>query len=275
VLDEKKCVILSEVKGSKSLRGRAAIVAMSCLILLSACTDYVSQIDERYGEWNASNDLLSSSSIKVVDPADVIVGFMTDSRDGQTYKTVKIGSQTWMAQNLNYKTANSYCYYNFGKDSLSYCTKYGRLYTWVAAVDKTDDACGVGYCCSLPSGDIQGVCPAGWHLPSKDEWNTLFSEVGGSSTAGIKLKSTSGWFDYNYYSSNGSDDFSFSALPAGYKGGGDYVADGEGYYAYFWSSTEGEWGCEGAYNMELSHGMIAHLDNYAKGFAYSVRCLKD
>lgn len=130
----------------------------------------------------------SRSSVKVVNSSDVIVGSMTDSRDGQTYKTVQIGSRTWMAQNLNYKSANSYCY----NDNANNCTKYGRLYTWAAAVGKSEEVCDFGHSCSLPSGNIQGVCPSGWHLPSDTEWDTLFMMVGGLSFAGSKLKSTSG-----------------------------------------------------------------------------------
>ena len=220
-------------------------------------------------ESSSSQKTVSSSSGKVaelVDPADVIVGSMTDSRDGQTYKTVKIGEQVWMAQNLNYETANSYCY----NDDVSNCAKYGRLYTWATAVGKLEDVCGYGHSCSLPSGDIQGVCPSGWHLPSKAEWETLFTAVGGSSFAGTKLKSSSGW----YNSGNGTDDFSFSALPAGLRyGDGDY--DYEGYNAYFWSSTEH--GSRNAYDMFLNYYYDnAYLYyNYYKYDGFSVRCLQD
>lgn len=132
---------------------------------------------------------------------------MTDSRDGRTYKIVKIGSQTWMAENLNFKTDSSFCYNN---EETNF-TKYGRLYTWAVAVGKSENECGYGKTCSLPSGNIQGVCPSGWHLSSRAEWETLFNAVGGQSTAGNVFKSTSGWYD----SGNGSDAFGFSALPAG------------------------------------------------------------
>ena len=195
----------------------------------------------------------------------VSTGTMTDSRDGQTYKTVTIGTQTWMAQNLNYETANSYCY----DDNASNCTKYGRLYRWVAAVGKSESECGKGYTCSLPSGNIQGVCPSGWHLPSKAEWETLFNAVGGQSTAGMILKSTSGWNS----SGNGSDAFAFSALPAGNRSGNGVYYD-EGNLANFWSSTEGT--SDFAYSMRLSFDSdIAPLSRYGKNYGFSVRCLKD
>ena len=196
---------------------------------------------------------------------------LKDLRDGLTYKTVKIGTQTWMAENLNYETANSFCY----NDSAEYCEKYGRLYTWAAAMDSagtwSTNGKGCGYSgfyktCS-PTYPVRGVCPQGWHLPTQTEWNTLFTAVGGSSVAGTKLKSTSGW-----NSGNGTDAFSFSALPAGGWGGGDY--DYEGNIAFFWSSTANS--SNDASRMRLHYVSDgASLGDYNKGNGFSVRCLKD
>ena len=139
--------------------------------------------------------------------ADTINSRMTDSRDGKTYKTVAIGSQTWMAENLNFELADSYCYAN---DS-NKCAKYGRLYKGNVAME---------------------VCPVGWHLPTLREWEQLFSAVGGQFTASNKLKSSIGWND----DKNGSDDYGFSAYPAGlWKSGGSFF--NEGLQAYFWSYT--------------------------------------
>ena len=155
-----------------------------------------------------------------------------------------IGDQTWMAENLNYETENSYCY----DDDPSNCSKYGRLYTWAAA--KT-------------------VCPSGWHLPSTTEFKTLFTAVGGSSTAGTVLKSTGGW----YNDGNGTDAFGFSALPAGNRRNNGYYND-EGNYAYFWSSKE--YDSSNAYRMYLYYNHDnAYLSYCSKDYGFSVRCVKD
>jgi uncharacterized protein (TIGR02145 family) len=166
-----------------------------------------------------------------------------DVRDNKVYKYVKIGTQTWMAENLNFETDSSYCY----NDSAKYCAKYGRLYTWAAAMT---------------------ACPSGWHLPTKAEFETLFTAVGGQSTAGKVLKSTSGWTS----SGNASDAFAFSALPAGNRDRNG-VYNGEGDYADFWSST--------VYNSINAYYMCLDYTNgdadliYYKNDGFSVRCLKD
>ena len=210
----------------------------------------------------------TSSSVDVVSPTEETVGFMTDSRDGQTYKTVQIGSQTWMAQNLNYKTEKSYCY----RGEAINCSKYGRLYKWVSAVGKSEEACGFSHRCSLPVGNIQGVCPSGWHLPSTAEFITLFKFVGGVSTAGKVLKSNSGWCR----SGNGTDAFGFSAISAaGRSNFGSYGVDLPcGLSAQFWSSTEDN--SYNAYSMSLNYEYDdAALGYDEKNYGFSVRCLKD
>ena len=108
----------------------------------------------------------------------------TDVRDGKVYKTVKIGNQTWMAENLNYVTANSWEFDNSSTNG----DVYGRLYTWEAALT---------------------ACPSGWHLPSDAEWTILTDDLGGESVANEKMKSTSRW-DYN---GNGTNSSGFNALP--------------------------------------------------------------
>jgi len=159
----------------------------------------------------------------------MLTGTFTDERDGQTYKTVKFGNQTWMAENLNYHASSgSWCYGEDGYDIMSerklsskeiqaYCDKYGRLYDWETAM---------------------AICPVGWHLPSREEWNDLVSAVGGTDAAGKKLKSKSGWKKWDKWGSgNGTDEYGFSALPGGYR-----LSDGRfgyaGYNGLWWTSTK-------------------------------------
>lgn len=254
----------------KAKHGFSFAVAAVSFLLLVACSDDDSDFATRPSEGSSSSVTpLSSSSPKVVESAEVTTGTMTDSRDGQTYKTVTIGSQTWMAENLNYETSNSYCY----NDSASYCIKYGRFYTWAAAMDSVGTwstngkGCGYTKTCS-PTYPVRGVCPEGWHLPDSTEWATLFTAVGGQSTAGKVLKSTSGWNS----SGNGTDAFAFSALPAGHRNFKVYY-NYEGNIANFWSSTENGYN---AYFMGLNcHRDDADLKYNYKLDGFSVRCLKD
>lgn len=205
---------------------------------------------------------------------------LVDSRDGHVYKTVTIGTQTWMAENLNYadsiKTPSlkgkSWCYDN----NKTKCDEYGRLYTWAAAIDSislANDAenpqiCGYSEMCTLPD-VVQGVCPEGWHLPTKSEWETLFVAVGGS--VGKMLKSTSGWSGSG---NGGMDAYGFSALPAGYWDIDGYF-DFAGYGAFFWSASQYENDSFDAYFMRLSsNGDNTDLYSH-KSDGLSVRCLQN
>ena len=229
--------------------------------------------------------------------SDINYGEFTDERDGQVYKTVKIGGQVWMAENLNYAyTGVPFDNGNYTSDSTSWCydnapancAKYGRLYTWAAAMDSVGEwstngkGCGLDNTCSVASAGsatlVRGICPKGWHLPSNDEWKDLIVAVDGSiteytssNTAGSKLKSQTGWTASSGITNE--DAFGFSALPAGYRGnGGDYYSEGND--ARFWSSTVS--GSYYAYFMELYFYIdSASLYNNSKCNGFSVRCLKD
>lgn len=208
---------------------------------------------------------------------EINYGTFKDPRDNQEYKVVKIGEQTWFAQNLNYADSvgtpslkgKSWCYNN---DEAN-CEVAGRLYTWAAAIDSVTQAgegldCGYGKTCEMPA-KVQGICPTGWHLPSYKEWSTLFETVGGQSNAGKILKSATGW----YSTGNGTDAYGFSALPAG---GRDYNGDfsGGGYDAYFWSSSElgGSYACYMFLGYDYEAAYLYFNDWY---YGFSVRCLKD
>ncbi|GHV15212.1 hypothetical protein AGMMS49938_12870 [Fibrobacterales bacterium] len=172
-----------------------------------------------------------------------------DARDGKTYSIVVIGTQTWMAENLNYapESGTFWCY----DGDEANCTTYGRLYDWATALT---------------------VCPTDWYLPSDAEWTTLIDYVGGSSTAGTKLKASSGWDAYNGIHF-GTDDYGFSALPGG-RGisGSDFSNVGNS--GSWWSATE----FSAIYantttmnnNSEYANTGITNKVNFR-----SVRCLRD
>jgi len=178
-------------------------------------------------------------------------GTFTDPRDDQnrTYKTVKIGNQTWMAENLDYKEDNSWCYDN-KEDN---CVKYGRLYSWNAA---------------------RGACPPGWHLPSRQEWGYLEGMAGGNN-AGKKLKSKS-WWNYkdNGNSGNGTDEYGFSALPGGDRRPSDNTFNAVGYYGYWWTDTENNSGNAYYRVMTYDYDNVGE-DNDSESYGFSVRCVKN
>jgi uncharacterized protein (TIGR02145 family) len=193
---------------------------------------------------------------------------LKDKRDGKKYKTVIIGEQTWMAENLNYDAEGSKCYGEGGevitefddndnptatktlsdKEVLNNCAKYGRLYDWTTAKEE--------------------ACPSGWHLPSKSEWEKLTDFIGGEKIAGKKLKSNSGWNE----NGNGTDDFGFSALPGGegYSGGSFYHVG----YGNWWSASE--YSSNLAYYPNMRYDSDFAYWNYNdRSYLLSVRCLQD
>ena len=208
-------------------------------------------------------------------------GFNTQAQitdiDGNSYDTVRIGDQTWMAENLNVsrfrngdtifeaKTTEEFikagenqqpawCYYDFNPNNGD---MYGKLYNWHAV------------------NDSRGIAKEGWHVPSDDEWNDLVAYLGGENIAGKKIKSSVGWEN----NGNGSNSCNFNAVPAGLR----VSLSTGGYFnrlfeqAFFWSSTE--------YNIkETGLALYRHLDckddvifgstNF-KSYGFSIRCIKN
>jgi len=151
-------------------------------------------------------------------------GMLTDDRDNnRQYKTVIIGGQRWMAENLNYVVGNnnqSRC----NGDNNTNCVDYGRLYTWTTASNSD-------------------VCPTGWHLPTKGEWETLINSTTERGVAGKELKATEKWVS----GGNGTDDYGFSALPGGRNlgpNGGEVGTSGywwlDGSTAFFYEMNTGD-----------------------------------
>jgi len=232
------------------------------LMLAITFTFSCSSPDDDNGGGNSNNSNGGSSSPSGGGDSGVVpspcpnatTGNGTMSCGGQTYGTVVIGSQTWMAKNLNYKVTGSKCYGN----AESYCNKYGRLYDWETA---------------------RLVCPSGWHLPSEFDWGELESYVesdnGCRSCAGKHLKSKSGWNSSGKGADgNGADTYGFSALPGGYgngsSGGFDHIGDD----GYWWVATEYSAGSPRYRDMGHIYEEVLSY-NGDLTFLFSVRCVQD
>lgn len=220
-------------------------ILFCCVLILSACKE---------------KDGLTDESSLVVEYDSI-----TDVRDGHVYTTVKIGNQTWLAENLAYlplvnipfdtsKTSARYYVYDFklrdttaAKATDNY-KKYGVLYNWHAA--KT-------------------ACPAGWHLPSEEEWNTLVTKLGGSYFAGNRLKSATEWASSTTENTNISG---FSALPGGYTTEGYFYYIGT--YSAWWCST-GVSVTEAKFTAVYNNSASVVTKSEHVGNGYAVRCIKD
>ena len=210
------------------------------------------------------------------------IGILTDSRDGNIYQTVTIDNQVWMAENLKYlpnvvtPTIISdtdpyyYVYDYYGNDVVEAkieenYTTYGVLYNWPAAMAGSTSS-------NANPSAVQGICPAGWHLPSEAEWAQLIDYLGGEYVAGGKLKEIGlmNWEDPNEGATN---EAGFKALPGGYNGWGGYFEE-LGTQGYWWSATDNSSEFSWSSKMNYDDDGVSVQGNY-KQFAYSVRCVKD
>ncbi len=193
-------------------------------------------------------------------------GTLTDARDGETYRTVQIGNQVWMAENLRFKAEGSYAAGNSEENT----KKYGRLYTWATALGISAE-----YTEQSPTKDIemyrlikeenfQGIAPEGWHIPSIKEWETLMENLPAKSN-GEELRSKCFW------QKPGQDSVGFFALPAGYRfDNGSFCQFGK--RARFWCKDE--YGKSNAYRLSLTESSM-DIEGVYRSDAISVRCVKN
>jgi len=213
-------------------------------IALLVCSFYYGPKKE---EKTVAKDETNVAKVETNTNVKVPSNTITEPKQGKEYKTVVIGTQTWMAENLNRAippTGSSKCY----NDNESNCKKYGRLYTWSGA---------------------KRACPEGWHLPSDAEWQILIDFAGGDKIAGKILKAKSGWAG----SGNGADNFGFTALPGGVGlSNGDFRDSENG--GLWWSSTEDD--AKKAYRRSMDiNSTDVHRSSSDKNLLFSVRCVEN
>jgi uncharacterized protein (TIGR02145 family) len=249
----------------------------SCHYIGSPCNDGNSNtFDDVYNESCVCGGTAATCGAPNIHNPDLTYGTMTD-QEGNTYKTIVIGTQEWMAENLNtsiYRngdaiptsldnaawqntTSGAWAYYNNGS---SYACPYGKLYNWYTCVD------------------ARQLCPTGWHVPTDAEWTVLTDYLGGAAVAGGKMKTignieagTGLWYSPNVGPTNSSG---FAGVP-----GGSRFYDGTyndiGNYGFWWSSSDEE-GSSGAWSRGLVYEFgSANSYNDSKYFGFSVRCLRD
>jgi uncharacterized protein (TIGR02145 family) len=236
-------------------------------------------------------------------------GFVT--YEDQTYKTVEINKQIWMAANLNYTPSSGKhkCYAQGkgnGEDTWLAptapgvklnCDKYGRLYDWATAMGFSA-SCNNSFCDSQIKKPHQGICPSGWHMPDTSEWNALWrfidkeifenyeDEIYGWDV-GTKLKATTEWKESSI-SDKGVDSYGFRAIGSGWCVSCDQLSDATGYYsgkeeeAHWWSATEYKNQYQPndgtrAYKNKITNNKKVMTQEFEKkaDYLYSVRCIKN
>lgn len=227
--------------------------------------DYATLIWGMNGDWIGFSEQSKdyANYVRCVGDNPIVKESFIDERDGQEYKTVVIGKQKWMAQNLNYNAEGSKCAYGDDGD----CSKIGRLYSWIIAVNT--EGCDAESPCDLKY-PLQGVCPNGWHLPTMEEYETLVKEsyfVNGGEYAGLMLKSLDGWECEEC--KKGVDALGFS-VPVGPTAGGD------GEYSFvlnatYWTASEDTY--RDAYDFSIMDDARFFPD--LKMWEYYIRCVEN
>jgi uncharacterized protein (TIGR02145 family) len=207
---------------------------------------------------------------------------VTDSRDGKIYNTVMIGTQCWMAKNMNIGTMTDanfdqsnnqiiekYCY----DMNEANCNVYGGIYQWGETVQYYNGASNTTLWNPAPTGNVQGICPAGWHVPTNGEWTTLVNYLGGASIAGGALKEAgySHWHSPNTGATNSSG---FTALP----GGNSYCCVGSYIYLTYWACfyTATQYNYNSVYSADIyDQDTFVQTNIYWGSRGRSVRCVKD
>lgn len=230
----------------------------------------------------SSSSLLSSSSLEEssssVDDTDSTLtyerecGSLVDQRDGKSYCTVKIGTQTWMGENLDYEVAGSKCY----KDVPENCEKFGRLYTYAQAMGRAEDECGLGWMCKGNYPLSPGICPDGWTVPTKKDWETLENYIekhNGSEPAYVSMLAKP--------EDSKRDDITLGSDLSGFRilVLGTYSSEISSYSdssVYFWSATEDDVNLAYSFGFDLYNLDVFDLVWQAWKRSYrSVRCIRN
>ncbi len=203
----------------------------------------------------------------------------TVSYESQTYETVIIGKQCWLAGNLNVGLAilgdqdqsensiiEKYCY----DDKPDSCAVYGGLYQWAEMVQYLNGASNTTSWDPAPSGHVQGICPPGWHIPKDLEMDVLEEYLGGSTVAGGKMKET-GTEHWQSPNTGATNESGFTGLPGG-VGGGIYMYINTS--GTWWISTESDDTHSWRFRLHYTSEGISRT-TWSKDAAYSVRCIKN
>jgi uncharacterized protein (TIGR02145 family) len=274
-------------------------------LLLSSCTtftavdpDKLQNVSWADGESSSLVSLSSSSGVASSSGTSSVAssssselglsyGTLVDTRGGvsKSYKTIVIHGQTWMAENLNFGTqamgldsvasqsndakVEKYC----SGDNIQNCETDGGLYQWAEAM-ALSGSCNSSSCNDSINPPHQGICPAGWRIPSAADWDSLANYLGSADSAGAKMKlyvpAYPGW---NATGSNDGNSSGFSTRPAGLLFN-DVGFDSPGASAHFWVATEGDFLNANYRSLEAGKAKLISGNDF-KTYGFSVRCLSD